>query len=826
MAIKFLNDINLGLNDIYAAKYWMYDGPNDNYGSMHFTDGNFHIEDVDSHPLFVVEDGFLQIHKTPTIQSNLYTTNLTAIRDHYLPNASGTLALTSDLHNPVTIGTANGLSLVDQVLSLGLSSTSTTGALSSTDWNTFNSKANASGTTNYVSKFTGSTTLGNSQIFDNGTNVGIGTATPSEKLEVQNGATGAKIKVSNSGGGSASLEISSNASSVAQLNYTNQLSLIGGNVGIGTTSPTDGKLQVAGSTQLANTIAQTYFGVGAAATKITSNGSWAIGVDAADGSTERMRITSDGNVGIGTTTPVSNANRNTLALQGAWGGQLDIMVGAAVHAQFGTDNFSSGLSCRIQSADGIVFKPFSGEAMRITSSGNVGINTSSPSERFQVNGNIAIDSLELNVPKKIKFNANRNTFGTYGDIEWYNYQWDGLIKASIGAETSGALSNGTLVFKTSDGGSNASERMRILGNGSVGIGTSNPGFTTAGRTVLTLNGPTSALMEFQNGGVFKSYLYQDGNGFEIYDISSIKFSVNGGERARIDSSGRFGIATSTPQSPLSIGTNHGTLISIGQPIWANTAVLKTDWDGTDYTQLLVASSTSNSAAITLRKSGNVGIENSSPSEKLVVGSLGGGVKRIYVPGTYNFDGSYLSNYDGNGGGKLELVAHTGLSNAASWRIANNNDTYGQSLTFSYASNTTSYSGLSYSAPAMLIANTGNVGIGTTNPGAKLHVIGDAYVQSGTLFTDTIGSYSTGKVTLWPSTKFIVPSENVGIGTTAPDNSAALDVSSTTQGFLPPRMTTSERDAISSPAAGLLIWNTDNRQIEVFAVTVWVGLAYA
>jgi hypothetical protein len=47
---------------------------------------------------------------------------------------------TSILHNPLTIGTANGLSLATQVLSMALSSTSTTGALSSTDWNTFNNK--------------------------------------------------------------------------------------------------------------------------------------------------------------------------------------------------------------------------------------------------------------------------------------------------------------------------------------------------------------------------------------------------------------------------------------------------------------------------------------------------------------------------------------------------------------------------------------------------------------------------------------------------------------------------------------------------------------
>ena len=44
--------------------------------------------------------------------------------------------------------------------------------------------SNISGTTNYVSKFTGTNALGNSQIFDNGTNVGINTATPNYTLQV------------------------------------------------------------------------------------------------------------------------------------------------------------------------------------------------------------------------------------------------------------------------------------------------------------------------------------------------------------------------------------------------------------------------------------------------------------------------------------------------------------------------------------------------------------------------------------------------------------------------------------------------------------------
>ncbi len=49
---------------------------------------------------------------------------------------------------------------------------------------------------------------------------------------------------------------------------------------------------------------------------------------------------------------------------------------------------------------------------------------------------------------------------------------------------------------------------------------------------------------------------------------------------------------------------------------------------------------------------------------------------------------------------------------------------------------------------------------------------------------------------------------VGIGTTAPANSAALHVESTTQGVLIPRLTQAERDAIASPATSLLIYQTD------------------
>mgnify|MGYP006282903693 CR=1 FL=1 len=64
---------------------------------------------------------------------------------------------------------------------------------------------------------------------------------------------------------------------------------------------------------------------------------------------------------------------------------------------------------------------------------------------------------------------------------------------------------------------------------------------------------------------------------------------------------------------------------------------------------------------------------------------------------------------------------------------------------------------------------------------------------------------------------------VGIGTTNPDQSAALDVQSTSQGLLPPRLTAQQRDGIFNPAAGLMIWCSDcgeRGQLQVFDGLFW------
>ena len=68
---------------------------------------------------------------------------------------------------------------------------------------------------------------------------------------------------------------------------------------------------------------------------------------------------------------------------------------------------------------------------------------------------------------------------------------------------------------------------------------------------------------------------------------------------------------------------------------------------------------------------------------------------------------------------------------------------------------------------------------------------------------------------------------VGIGNSEPDASSALDITSTTGGLLPPRMTTSNRDAIGSPATGLIVFNTTDNILQINEGTAstpnWVNL---
>jgi len=65
------------------------------------------------------------------------------------------------------------------------------------------------------------------------------------------------------------------------------------------------------------------------------------------------------------------------------------------------------------------------------------------------------------------------------------------------------------------------------------------------------------------------------------------------------------------------------------------------------------------------------------------------------------------------------------------------------------------------------------------------------------------------------------SQGVGVGTLTPNQSAVLDLTSTTKGVLIPRMTTAQRDAIVTPATGLQILNTDDYCLDIYDGTGWI-----
>ena len=114
-----------------------------------------------------------------------------------------------------------------------------------------------------------------------------------------------------------------------------------------------------------------------------------------------------------------------------------------------------------------------------------------------------------------------------------------------------------------------------------------------------------------------------------------------------------------------------------------------------------------------------------------------------------------------------------------------------------------------------LANAGSTAIRTTAlqvgpaagsslpSAAALHVLGGGATSStySLIVTNSGGTTFTAAIA--------VRDDNaVGFGTNSPAASAKVEISSTTQGFLPPRMTTTQRDAISSPAAGLTLYCTD------------------
>ena len=387
-------------------------------------------------------------------------------------NTTGVISLTSGNLTEATSSVLTITGGTGAVLGSGTSiqvsqaTTSVSGFLSSTDWNTFNGKASAlSGTTNYVAKFTSSSAIGNSIIFDNGTNLGIGTTTLSASTNYRalniNGTTGSEIYLKGSNVDYGYIYADSTAVVVAtqtaiplnlQTNATTRLSISSlGAVGIAVTPITDpytatgggwktvqfgkgGILGAYGTDNESMTGFNTYVESGGSNKAIISSiGGTAIRYyedritfntlstsGTAQTQTERFRITSTGFVGVASTTP---NNRFQIGSSNYGGNDFAIGNGAT---DFAIDLTGAGQT-DIYGSGNLTFNTALTERIKIFSGGNIAINTSSDNGyRLYVSGTIyATGNITANSDLTLKKNLELITNPTdkLMQLNGYSYQW-------------------------------------------------------------------------------------------------------------------------------------------------------------------------------------------------------------------------------------------------------------------------------------------------------------------------------------------------------------------------------------------------------------------
>jgi hypothetical protein len=178
-----------------------------------------------------------------------------------------------------------------------------------------------------------------------------------------------------------------------------------------------------------------------------------------------FNISSSGNVGIGTSSPsqklqISGADSQYVSAISTNSGNTGILFGDATKVDEGYVLYANG-------DNSLRFGSAGTERMRITSAGNVGIGTSSPTANLHISDTNA-GALGANIKLD-------NSGSSVGDETALMFA-SGSVRAAISSAVEGAPDfAGNLVFKTGEGTyASLTERMRIEGSGNVGIGTSSP----------------------------------------------------------------------------------------------------------------------------------------------------------------------------------------------------------------------------------------------------------------------------------------------------------------------------------------------------------------
>jgi len=198
-----------------------------------------------------------------------------------------------------------------------------------------------------------------------------------------------------------------------------------------------------------------------------------------EGGAEAMRIDSSGRVGIGTTSP-----DQTLVVKTANGGGIAIENASAKQWRWAVGS-DSAFTC-VES--GVA------ERMRIDSSGNVGIGTSSPNGTGFTAPVLSVTNGTSGIVELIGTQA---ADGTVGQIAWYNTSGSARIGQILGVR-SGANNSGAITFQTASAGTIA-ERARITNIGDIAFGMTTPAVSSAGQFFKN-DDPSARYAGFTNDG--------------------------------------------------------------------------------------------------------------------------------------------------------------------------------------------------------------------------------------------------------------------------------------------------------------------------------------
>ena len=448
---------------------------------------------------------------------------------------------------------------------------------------------------------------------------------------------------------------------------------------------------------------------------------------------EAIRYLSNGNVGIGTTSPTSK-----LHVSGAVTGKA-----LAIFDETGDQALLTA------SASGVT-------KFVVDHSGNVGIGTSSPTNLLQVNlADSATQGIALldngNSAAGLFLKDGTNNAGIFAPTIQGNIVSSARSLTIIGNANTGEDTGTTpiSVFRSSvNNGSvstrplfqwqnNTSPLMTMDYAGNVGIGTSSPGqlLDVAGNIRIGPDAGTTfgAIQIKSNIASTYADLYANGSGSNTTLISSTKLRVSELQTASLATAGTNQAISIAPNGTgnLSITQNSiSPFISYGSGAIANTLVLN---------------------------SGNVGIGTTSPTSKL---HISGGNLAIdtSIPNS-----SFLMRY--NSGSELVIKSS---STASSWlQFQNVSDKYAIGVDNDDGSLKFKSGWYGNGTEVMRLSSSRNVGIGTSSPTSKLHVSGAVTGKALAIFDET-GNQDILTASASGTTRFVVTNAgNVGIGTTSP-----------------------------------------------------------